>query len=294
MTLCRCDGFKGFTCDIVSGDLVIFMRNIIMDDGIARIFKKETAKVSLNTEIIGKKIYVYDLVTSTNDLAHFLAQKGEPEGTVVFAKGQTEGRGRLGNTWVSPYGKGLYFSFILRPRFNGVMASRVTLTVALAVARALEEIHIERVTIKWPNDILVGDKKVCGILTEMHLEADIVGYLVTGIGLNVNTTFSELPEGAVSLKEASKRLFDIADLSHIIITHIDCYYALLCQDKFSEILTGIKERSGLILGGRVRIECQEKIVEGYAVDFDENGALIIRSDNGFLEKVLTGHLVKLD
>lgn len=263
-----------------------------MDEGITHIFRDKPAKAELGTKIIGKKIYAYDLVTSTNDLAHFLARSGEPDGTVVFANGQTEGRGRLGNVWTSPL-EGLYFSFILRPHVEVSMASRLTLTVGLAVARALEEIHIENVVIKWPNDVLIKDKKVCGILTEMHLEADRVDYLVTGVGLNVNTPLAQLPEGATSLKEVSKRSFDIADLSHIIITRIDYYYGLLLEGKFADILTGIREHSGLILGGRVRIECQDKAVEGYAVDFDEDGALIIRKDNGFLEKVMTGHLVRL-
>lgn len=265
-----------------------------MDEGITRIFKKEEIKVSLGTKVIGRKIYAYDVVTSTNDLARFLAEKGEPEGTVIFARGQTQGRGRLGNAWVSRYGEGLYFSFILRPEISVCAASRVTLTVAMAVARALQEIHIEDTLIKWPNDVFIGDKKVCGILTEMHLEEERIGYLVVGVGLNVNTQARDLPEQATSLKVVSHRSFDIIDLSHIIIKHIDWYYCLLREGRFSDILGEVKELSGLILGGRVKIECQDRVVEGYAVDFDENGGLVIRKDNGFLEKVLTGHLIRQD
>lgn len=265
-----------------------------MDEGIARIFKKEEAKASLGTKVIGRKIYAYDAVTSTNDLAHFLAKNGEPEGTVVFAKGQTQGRGRLGNVWVSRYGEGLYFSFILRPGISVCAASRVTLTVAVAVARALQEIHIEGAAIKWPNDIFIGDKKVCGILTEMHLEEEKIGYLVVGVGLNVNAQACDLPAQATSLKEVSNRIFDIIDLSHILIRHIDRYYCLLPEGRFSDILGEVKELSRLILGGRVKVECQDRVVEGYAVDFDENGGLVIRKDNGLLENVLTGHLIRQD
>jgi BirA family biotin operon repressor/biotin-[acetyl-CoA-carboxylase] ligase len=264
-----------------------------MDDGIARVFNKQAAKTSLNTKIIGRKIFAYDLVTSTNDLAHFLALNHEPEGTVIFAKGQTQGRGRLGKTWMSPYGQGLYFSFILRPDLSCSLASRVTLTMALAVASALVDVHTEDVSIKWPNDIFIKNKKVGGILTEMSLNNEKIDYLVVGVGLNVNTPKEGLPEEATSLKESVGKAFDIADLSHIIIRHIDYYYELLLKDQFGDILQKAKEFSGLILGGRVKVSCEGREVEGYAVDFDEHGGLVIRRDNGFLENIHAGHLEKL-
>ncbi len=264
-----------------------------MDDGLSRIFNKQEVRASLGTKIIGKKIYAYGLITSTNDLAHFLARNNEPEGSVIFAKGQTQGKGRLGKSWISPHGKGLYFSFILRPDMPVGQASRVTLTVALAVATALTEMHVEGVRIKWPNDILLGEKKVCGILTELSLLEDKVNYVVVGVGLNVNMDKGGLPKDAISLKEAMTREFDIADLSHIIIKKIDYFYALLLKHRFMDIIRKVKEYSGLILGGRVRVSWEDREVEGYAVDFDENGSLIIRRDNGFLEKISSGHLTKL-
>lgn len=264
-----------------------------MDEGIARVFKRQQEKTSLGTKFVGSKIYAYDLVTSTNDLAHFLAHNNEPEGSVIFAKGQTQGKGRLGKSWVSPYGKGLYFSFILRPDMPVEQASRITLTMALAVATALTEMHIEGVRIKWPNDVLLGEKKVCGILTELSLLEDKVNYIVVGVGLNVNMEKGDLPQDAISLKGALGREFDIADLSHIIIKKIDHFYALLLQHRFTDIIQKVKEYSGLILGGRVKVAWEDREVEGYAVDFDENGSLIIRRDNGFLEKVSSGHLIRL-
>ncbi|MFH1692277.1 MAG: biotin--[acetyl-CoA-carboxylase] ligase [Candidatus Omnitrophota bacterium] len=265
-----------------------------MDEDLTHIFKKEPVRPGLGTEIIGQKIYSYDMVTSTNDLAHYLARNGEPEGAVIFAKGQTQGRGRLGNSWVSPYDQGLYFSFVLRPQISAAMAPRVTLMVALAVAVALRDIHIEGVAIKWPNDVLIKEKKICGILTEMHLEAERVDYLVIGVGLNVNASGLALPQGATSLKEEANRTFDIADLSHIIIKRLDHYYDFLRKGRFADILAEVKGFSALILGGRVRVEWQDKAVEGYVVDFDEDGALIVRKDNGLSERILTGHLIRLD
>ena len=264
-----------------------------MDEGMAWVFNKEQAKVSLGTKIIGKKILAYDLVTSTNDLAHLLASNQEPEGTIIFAKGQTEGRGRLGKTWASPYGQGLYFSFILRPDLPVLDASRITLTMAVAVASALVEISIEEVSIKWPNDIFIKDKKAGGILTEMSLKGEKIDYIVVGVGINVGASKKDLPAGATSLKEAAGKAFDIADLSHIIIRHIDHTYELLLRGHFKDIFQKAKELSKLVLGGRVRVSWEDKVVEGYAVDFDEHGGLVIRRDNGFLEKIHSGHLEKL-
>lgn len=258
-----------------------------------RVFNKQEGETSLGTKIIGKKIYCYDWVTSTNDIAHFLAQNAEPQGSVVFAKGQTQGRGRHGDPWVSPYNQGLYFSFLLRPVMAPREASRITLTMALAVAKALDEIHIEGICIKWPNDILINEKKVCGILTELSLQGDKIKYVVVGVGLNVNTEKKDLPPEAVSLKACAARMFDIADLSHIIIRQLDRYYALLLDHRFPDIIRQVRGYSGLILGGRVRVSWQDRKVEGYAVDFDEMGGLIIRRDNGLLENVFSGHLEKL-
>ncbi len=264
-----------------------------MDDGLLHIFNKSDAKRSLGTKFIGKKIYSYDWVTSTNDIAHFFARKNEGEGTCFFARGQTEGRGRHGNVWMSPYGDGLYFSFILRPFLKSNDASRVTLTVALSVIKALEELHVDNLSLKWPNDVLIKEKKVCGILTEMSLEGECAKYIVVGVGLNVNTSLGELPETATSLKLATGRTFDIADLSHIIIKHIDREYDLLLERPFLEIINEVKRYSGLVLGGRVRITWQDRVIEGYALDFDEHGGLVIRKDNGVLERVHAGHLEKL-
>ncbi len=264
-----------------------------MDEGLTRLFGRQEPRSSLGTKIIGKKIYAYDLVTSTNDLAHFLAQGNEPDGVVVFAKGQTKGRGRLGKTWVSPYGKGLYFSLILRPSLKPEEGSRITLTVALAVASALNKIGLIGACIKWPNDILLDSKKVCGILTEMKLAPDKVEYVISGVGLNVNASESELPEDATSLKVVTEKEFDIQDLSHILMREIDYYYQLLLNDRFAEIIKMVKDFSSLILGGRVRVSWEDRTLEGYAVDFNEYGGLVIRKDNGTLEELCSGHLETL-
>lgn len=247
----------------------------------------------MGTKVIGAKLFVYDMVTSTNDLAHFLADQGEPEGAIIFAKGQTEGRGRHGKSWASPRGQGLYFSFILRPSFDAAGASRITLVTAWAIAMALRDAGIEEVSVKWPNDIWVKGRKVCGILTEMNLKRSRIRYVIVGVGLNVNTPSASLPDQATSLKEATGRVFDPDDLSHIIMKRIDEGYALLVNGRFQTVIQGLKEFSGLVLGGRVRVTWEDHVVEGYAVDFDETGALVVRCDNGLMQKVVSGHLEKI-
>ncbi len=260
-----------------------------MDEGLTHIFNKRTGVKSLGTKMVGRKVYAYDVVTTTNDLAHFLAREGEAEGSVVVAKGQTQGRGRHGKEWVSPEG-GLYFSFILRPGLEPERVSRVTLTVGWAVAGCLQELGVGAVSVKWPNDVLLDGKKVCGILTEMSLTADKVDYLVVGVGVNVNTAQKDLPQAAVSLAAVAGRTFDIDDLAHILLKRIDTGYGLLLGHKFCHILDDLRGMSHIFLGGRVRVTNGERVVSGYAMDFDEDGGLVVRRDNGIEECVAAGSL----
>ncbi|MFA5039356.1 MAG: biotin--[acetyl-CoA-carboxylase] ligase [Candidatus Omnitrophota bacterium] len=262
-----------------------------MDTGTPRTIETRSTRRSLGTKHVGTKVLVYDRVTSTNDLAHFLAKDGEPEGTVLFAHGQTQGRGRLGKTWESAYGKGLYCSFILRPDMEIQRLPRVTLITALAVVRALKELSVEDVFIKWPNDVLVAGKKIAGILTEMSLEADRLSYVVVGLGVNVNHEPGDLPKDAVSIRQILKREIDISDLAHSVVRHLDALYEKLTQG-FSGLRDEVKACSGLVMGERVRVVSEHYVVEGYVVDFDDNGGLILRLDNGFLNTVHAGHLTK--
>lgn len=261
-----------------------------MDTGLTRLFNNRSSQRSLGTKHVGTKFLVYDMVTSTNDLAHFLAKNGEPAGTVVFAHGQTGGKGRLGHAWKSPRG-GLYCTVILRPELHVQELPRVTLITALSIVHALKDIHTPSVSIKWPNDVLVAGKKIAGILTEMSLQDNALSYVIVGLGVNVNTGIDELPEQAVSLKQVLRKECDIPDLAHSILKHMDHYYEKLTSG-FSGLLDEIKGVSGLIMGERVRLISENDSVEGYAADFDKNGGLVLRLDNGFLKTFHSGHLVK--
>lgn len=250
----------------------------------------EEVSHKLGTKVIGRKIYSYESTDSTNDVAHRLAQSGSPEGTAVFSEGQSKGRGRMGRHWVSPKGKGIYFSFILRPDVSPAEAPKITLTSAVAVALAIRKVTHLGALIKWPNDILVNNRKAVGILTEMSAEVNTVRYIVLGIGINVNTSKSELPKEATSLKAESGEEVPRVELAQEVLRELDRQYRVFNDKGFDKI---IYEWKGLshTLGEEVRIACQHRKIEGTAVDLDSSGALVVRLDNGFTEHVTAGDVL---
>ena len=250
----------------------------------------EEISYRLGTKTIGKRIYSYESTGSTNDIAQRLAESGSPEGTAVFSEGQSKGRGRLGREWSSPKGKGIYLSLILRPKISPTHASKITLMSAIAVATAIRKITDLTALIKWPNDIMVNGHKVCGILTEMSAEINTVKYVVLGIGINVNTEKEHLPKGASSLKSELGEAISRVELTQELLREIEHQYRLFREEGFEHIITGWRNFS-YMLGERVRVMCQDKKIEGYAVDLDSNGALVIRLDSGFTENVTAGDVI---
>lgn len=250
----------------------------------------EEVSHKLGTKIIGKKIYSYEMTDSTMDVAHRLAQSGSPEGTVVFSEGQSKGRGRTGRQWFSPKGKGIYLSLILRPDLSPAEAPKITLVSAVAVALSMRKVTHLGALIKWPNDILVNDRKACGILTEMSAEVNTVKYIVLGIGINVNTAKGDLPKEATSLKHETGEEISRIVLAQDILRELERQYHIFKERGFKKI---IEEWKGLshTLGEEVKIACQGKKIEGVAVDLDSSGALVVRLDSGFTEHVTAGDVV---
>lgn len=250
----------------------------------------EEISYGLHTRIIGRKIYSYETTDSTMDVAHRLAQSNAPEGTVVFSEGQSKGRGRMGRHWLSPKGKGIYLSLILRPNVSPAEAPKITLISAVAAALAIRKVAHLGALIKWPNDILVNDRKVCGILTEMSAEVNTVRYIVLGAGINVNTGKEHLPKEATSIKAEAKEEISRIELAQEFLREIERLYFLFKEKGFKSI---IEEWKGLshTLGEEVRILCQDKKIEGLAVDLDMSGALVVRLDNGFMEHITAGDVV---
>ncbi len=246
----------------------------------------------LGTKIIGKKIIVMESVTSTMDEAFRLGNENCPEGTVVCAEAQTKGRGRLGRLWSSPKGKGLYFSFVLRPNLPLNQLAQLTLMSAVALAEAIEGISSLKPTIKWPNDILWENHKLAGILTELRAESDQVKFIIVGIGININTSSHQLPAGASSLKVAAGHSFERAQVFQAILRSLEKGYLKLLRHEFAGIMEEWKKRSAT-LNKRIRITDSAGIIEGVAIDLDEDGALLIRKDNGLIVKKSAGDVFLL-
>lgn len=249
-------------------------------------------KWQLNTDVIGRKIYSYKEIGSTNDAANKLAASGEREGTVVIAEYQTKGRGRLGRKWVSPRGKGAYFSVILTPDILPREGSLITLLSSLSVAKTIREAIDLPAFIRWPNDVLINKYKVCGILTELNGEIDKINFVILGIGLNINTKKELLPEGASSLAVEKGNQIPRLEFVRMLLRNLDKYYKIFNRGKIDKIIKEYKELSA-ILNRRVQVNYHNKFISGQAVDVDREGALILRMDSGFYERVLAGDVVML-
>ncbi len=249
-------------------------------------------KWGLKTDIIARKIYSYKETSSTNDAAHNLAAGGEKEGSVVVAESQTAGRGRMGRSWVSPKSKGAYFSVILRPDISPKEVSSITLFSALSVAKTIKEMAGLAAFIKWPNDVFINNKKICGILTEMNAETDKINFVIIGIGVNINTKEELLPKGATSIMEARGAEISRLELVKGIFKNMDKYYKLFKNGQIAEIIKEYKEFSNF-LGKRVQVTYHNAKLEGYAIDVDREGALILRMDSGLNERVMAGDVTML-
>ena len=241
----------------------------------------------LNTKIFGRNVVAFDMVGSTMDEAFRLGMEGAPEGTIVCAEAQSKGRGRLGRVWSSPKGKGIYFSLILRPRLPPGQLAQLTLTAAVALAEALHHIAGIELSIKWPNDILAGNKKLAGILTELRAETDRVQFVVVGLGINVNTPASQLVDGAASLRTAAGRTFNRVAVLQEVLRSFEAWYAVLGQGRFDRVIEAWKARSST-LKRRVRVTDPAGMVEGMAVDLDVDGGLLVRLDSGTIVKKTAG------
>jgi len=247
-------------------------------------------KEELLTKLIGKTIHYFSEVSSTNDLAKEIAAIGAKEGTVIVAETQTCGKGRLGRKWASPRG-GIWLSTILRPKLSAKDVPKLTLMTSLVVAKTISQLFNLKTEVKWPNDVLVNAKKVCGILTEANTGGDITNFVVVGIGINANVELDSLPkhvrENATSLKHELKREIDRERFLRVLLEKMEHYYVMLAEGKFNVMLEKWKGLCSF-LGSYVEVTSFEEKIEGWAIDVDENGALIIRLQDGTLRKVLSG------
>ena len=252
------------------------------DDLLARLGK---------TKVIGRDIRVFEETTSTNDVIEKLARDGVREGAVVFAESQTNGRGRLGRKWMSPTHKGLWFSILLRPELSPQETTRLTVASATALRRAIKNVTGISAEIKWPNDLLIGGKKVVGILTEMSAEVDRVRHVILGIGVDVNQDANEFPPElrklATSLKIEAGAEISRAELATEIMRELDADYARICGGKFAH-LADEWETGCLTVGRNVSVQMGSQLIRGCAEALDDDGALLVRTEHGHLERVIGG------
>jgi len=242
--------------------------------------------------IVGRHIQVFQETTSTNDIIEKLARDGVREGAVVFAESQTRGRGRLGRRWMSPRGKGLWFSVLLRPKLRPQQTTQLTVAAATALARAIRMETGLKPDIKWPNDILIRKKKVSGILTELNAELDQVKYVILGIGVDVNLATEEFPPdlGAVATSlraEAGGRLISRAGLAVAILRELDRDYTRICAGQFAAVADEWESQCTTI-GQNVRIAMGSRQIRGRAESLSAEGALLVRSEHGHLEPIIGG------
>jgi BirA family biotin operon repressor/biotin-[acetyl-CoA-carboxylase] ligase len=245
----------------------------------------------LRSRRFGRKIVFLREVGSTNDFAKELASYGAVEGTVVVAETQTAGRGRHGGEWVSPRG-GLYFSVVIRPEPRSAEAVGLVFVSGLAVAEVLSELCGLKVETKWPNDVLVNGKKVCGILSEMNTTGEKVNYAVVGVGLNANIDVeSEFPERlkavATSLEKELHRRIRLEDLFRALLERLDCVYEQFLKEGFSPVLRRWERFAGF-LDCRVEVTSGTEKCVGLALDVEADGSLVVRLNDGTVKRFLVG------
>jgi len=235
-----------------------------------------------------QRIHYFPEIGSTMDAARELARKGAGEGTIVIAEAQAHGRGRLSREWLSPKG-GIYFTLILRPSISPAYAPRINLMASVAVAATIRKLFRLNAELKWPNDVLIGGRKVCGILAEMDAEMDVVNFVNVGIGINANTSVPQFEKTATSLKDTLGREISRKEFLSVLLGEIERRQALLME---ADLLEEWKKLSGT-LNKYVRILSPGEVIVGRAIDIDTTGALIIRKRNGSLKKALAGDCIHL-
>lgn len=253
---------------------------------------EEEIKKSLTSKWAGKCLYYFDTTGSTNEDAKQKLAEGNPDGTLVVADMQTKGRGRRGRSWNSPKGDSIYMSLALKPAFLPDKASMVTLVMALSVTKAIRKITAAAAMIKWPNDIVVNGKKVCGILAEMNMDKNEIASVVIGVGINVNGR--EFPE---EIKETATSLFietageiSRAQLIVEILKQFETEYEkFLAKEDLSLLLA---EYNSFLINRdkKVKILDPKKEWEGTAKGINEKGELLVEADQGQLVEVYAGEV----
>lgn len=248
-------------------------------------------KKGIKTTVIGKEILIFDEVKSTNDLTMEFAAKGSKEGLVVVAESQHHGKGRLGRQWISPKGVNIYASFLLRPEIPPVNAPVLTMMASLAAVEAISNTTGLDARIKWPNDILVNQKKISGILTEMNAEEEKINYVVIGIGINVNMKNEDFPENiripATSVMDSLGRKFDRSKLLCSLIESMDSNYEYLRKKGVMSVMSKWRPLC-ITLNKMIKVTSAGGAITGVAEDVTKEGGLVIRIGEDLKKVIYSG------
>jgi BirA family biotin operon repressor/biotin-[acetyl-CoA-carboxylase] ligase len=258
--------------------------------------RTEEIAARLKTKRLGTAVHIFQEIGSTNTQAMQMAAKGAEEGTLLIAEAQTEGKGRLDRKWFSPTGVNLYISVILRPKIDCGQATILALLAGIAVAHAVQEISGLIPGLKWPNDVLIHEKKVAGILAELAADDRRIKHLVLGIGLNINLEAKMLPQElsktATSLKIESGRNVSRLEMLETLVNQLERWYTVFLDQGPTPV---IKEyiHFSKTLGQRIQAVCHNKVVEGQAIGLTPNGGLILRKQDGTAFTISTGDIIHL-
>lgn len=250
----------------------------------------------METKWAGKPLFFFDEIDSTNVRAKLAAEEGGTHGTLFVADKQTAGRGRRGRAWDSPAGTNIYFTILLRPTFRPNQASMLTPIVAMAMVRAMREEAgaelADKIGIKWPNDVIVNGKKVCGILTEMSTEPDSIQYVVIGVGINVGKMVfpEELADKAISMEEYLGRKVNRSQFLPKVMKAFEELYEVFVT---TGDLSGLKEEYEAALvnkGKQVRVLDPKGEFDGVAVGITKEGELLVEKSDGSVINIYAGEV----
>lgn len=266
-------------------------------ENIGEVFNKAEIDAEMDTKYIGRNSYFYNVIGSTNTEAKRLAEEGACDGTLLVADAQTAGKGRRGREWISPAGANIYLTLLLKPEFQPDKAPMLTLLMALAIAEGIkryaEDIEkVKDIGIKWPNDIVINGKKVCGILTEMGVEQDYIQYVVIGAGINVKKQefSSEIAERAISLEDEFGAVFSRSRLVGYIMKAFEKHY-----DRFKKTtdMSDVRDAYEKVLvnkGREVRVLDPKGEYDGIAVGINDTGELLVQLEDGSVREIYAGEV----
>ncbi len=248
----------------------------------------------LDTEVIGKELYVFKEVMSTNTVAKFLSENGAENGCAILSEKQSNAKGRLGKAWESPLG-GIWLSIIIKSQVPHSKLPMITLTTGVAAVKALERIGITNAEIKWPNDVMINGKKVSGILTEAITKFNTIENVIIGIGIDanfdVNVLSKELQEGTTTLDIELGHRVDENEVVRCFLEEFEKIAFAFNDNKFEEILKEWRKYSYSI--GKI-VEVREpfsKSYDAYVLGISREGALVVEKIDGTLEKVISGECI---